>query len=230
MKVDNEALTLIQTVVKTAQLVDIHDIVIEPGRVRGIDKNRTVVLFQEDSIPELSIGSIGLNRTDTLISRMEIAQSQQNFNVQAVIDDAKGFARSLTLKAKGVKIEYRCGNPTHIKAPRIINDTMIDDVSIPLNAELVDMLQKGVAAMDKATHVTIFSNADGVSFELQDDNNDVFDYTFADAIEEHFSHKYPVKTLLPLFKHDSESSFEIGHKGILRFMINELGIYVLPGA
>lgn len=82
--------------------------------------------------------------------------------------------------------------------------------------------------------VSIISN-DGVSFELVDVNNDVFKHTFAVDAEPltedtntKFAHRYPVKILLALFKHNPGGYFSVGAKGILSFPINNLTVFVLP--
>ena len=231
MKLDKDTLEFIQTVVKTAGMVDIDSIIIDNESVRGLSENNTVVLLEKD-VPELEIGAIGLNRTDVFEQRLEVVQGLDNFSVTAVMDDDKGFVRSLALKAKGTKVDYRCANPTAIRAPKVLNDVM--GASVQLSNDVVTMLQKGAAAMG-ADVVKIISDANGVTFSLTDTNNDTFDHTFAEKAtplsketDGHFAHKYPVKTLLALFKHDPTAIFEVGSKGTLRVKINSLGVYVLP--
>lgn len=226
MELQEEELGFIQSVVDVAQLVDIDMLVIEPERVRGIDEHKTVVIFEDDNIPSFEFGSIGMSRTDVLVSRLDIVKPLDNFRVEAEIDDERQFVRSLVMKAKGTKIDYRCVNPAHIQAPRIINDEMITD--IPLTGEAVLMLQKGTAAMGNADYVKIISDKRGITFELEDITADVFDYTFHEAADHHFSHKYPVKTLLALFKRKPGGEFTIGQKGMLRFVVDGISVYVLP--
>lgn len=226
MKLDNNIIKFIEDVVQTAKLVDIDNIVIEPERVRGMDENRSVVLFHEDEDLNLGIGSIGLTRIDTLLSRLEMVKTQDEFEVVATIDKEREFVRSMTIKAKGTKVEYRCADPTHINAPRQINDTMM--ATVQLTPEAVLLLHKAVTAMGNAEFVTIKCNGDEVTFELEDINGDVFDHTFAKGVDHNFSYKYPVKTLLALFKQNSNGVFEVGQKGIVRVTHNNLGVLVLP--
>ena len=136
------------------------------------------------------------------------------------------------MKAKGIKIDYRCANPVTIQAPKQVNDTL--KYSVPLNAEAVMMLQKGQSAMSAET-VTIVSNNKGVAFEIVDINNDTFSYTFTNDVETltddddpNFAHRYPVKTLIPLFKQNFDQTFSIGQKGILSISVNGLNLFVLP--
>lgn len=232
MKLDENTIIYIQKVIKTAQLVGIDNVIIEPDHVRAIDDDKTVVLFQDENIPNLDIGSIGLNRISVFQSRLDIAKVQDNFSVDAVTDDEKGFVRSLTMKAKGTKIEYRCANPSTIQAPRQINDVL--KYKVPLTAEAVMMLQKGQAAMDAKT-VTVVSNKDGVSFEIVDINNDIFSYTFSENVETltddsdiNFANRYPIKTLIALFKQNPDGYFQIGQKGIMNVTVQGLNLFVLP--
>jgi len=232
MKISTDEIAYIQKVVRAAQMVDIDNIIIEPNLVRAIDDDKTVVLFQDENVPDMSFGSIGLNRISVFTSRLDIAKTQEDFTIEAETPDGSEYARSLTMKAKGVKIDYRCANPSTIQAPRQINDTL--KYRVPLNAEAVVMLQKGQSAMN-AGIVTIISNKKGVSFELVDINSDIFSYTFTNKVENltddsdtNFAHRYPIKTLLPLFKQNSEGTFTIGQKGILSISVQGLNLFVLP--
>jgi len=230
MKLDKNTVSYIQTVVETAKLVGIDSIIIEPNLVRAIDDNNTVAINQTKDVPEMPFGSIGMNRLDIFTARYDIAKVQDGFTIEAEVDDGSQFARSITMKGKGMKIDYRCANPTAIKAPKQINDTM--KYRITVTPEAVSNLQKAQSAM-KAETVSIISDG-GVSFELSDLNNDVFKYAFADKAEVisdgngKFAHRYPVKTLLPLFKQNATGHFEIGAKGVAVFLLNGLKVFVLP--
>ena len=232
MKLTEELISYIENVVKTAKSVNIESVIIEPNMVRAIDEARTVVLFQNENVPEMPFGSIGLNRIDVFLSRLIIAKSQDDFTIDVVVDDDDDFARSLIMKGTKTKVDYRCANPSIIQAPRQINDNLV--YKIELNSDAVSLLQAGQGAMG-SEHVTISFGDDGVSFELKDINNDVLKHTFADNaeilsedVEESFSHRYPIKTLLALFKQNPDGYFEIGEKGILNIEVNDLNIFVLP--
>lgn len=230
MKLDKNTVNYIQTVVETAKLVGIDSVIIEPNLVRALDDNNTVVINQNKDVPDMPFGSIGMNRLDVFTARYDIAKTGEGFTIEAEVDDGSQFARAIIMKAKGMKIDYRCANPTAIKAPKQVNDVL--KYRIALNPEAVSYLQKAHSAM-KAETVTIVADG-GVSFELSDLNNDVFKYQFADKVEVltdgtgKFVHRYPVKTLLPLFKQNAAGHFEIGAKGIAVFQLNGLKVFVLP--
>jgi len=234
MKLTSDLIEFIETVVKTGQSVNIENVIIdaENGAVRGIDEDRSVVLFQDADVPEFPVSSIGLNRIGIFLNRLEIVKGREGFDVDAEIvniDDVE-YVKALHMKSADTKIGYRCANPESIKAPKQINDTII--YRVQLNAEAVSVLQKGYGAMGTETVAVI--GGDGVAFELEDINEDIMRHVFAvESIQlgegtGSFTHKYPIKTLLALFKQNPDGVFEIGEKGILRIAVNGLNIYVLP--
>jgi len=232
MKLSQDLVEYIENVVKTGQSVNIDNVIIEPGAVRAIDEDRTVVMYQNEDVPAMPFGSIGLNRVGILLSRLDLTKDREGYRVDAGTTD-DGWARSLTMESADTKVGYLCANPDTIQAPKSINDTII--YQIQLNAEAVNLLQKGFAAMGAET-VGVVSDERGLSFELTESvTSDVFVHTFSDhaiLLEDDaaasFTHKYPVKTLLALFKQNPDGVFEIGAKGILRINVNDLTIYVLP--
>lgn len=244
MKVDTQSLAYIQNVVKTAQLVKISNIIIEPEKIRAIDDEKSVVLFQDTDVPDMPFGSIGLNRIDVFMTRFEIAKSMDNFELEAVMPDvdpdkpdANKFARALLMQGKGTKIDYRCANPATIQAPKVINDAV--KFKVQMNPEAVLLMSKGQGAMT-ADEVSLISDKDGVHFEMTDINGDAFTYKFADKVsladpkangkDTNFIHKYPLKVILPLFKTSSDTPFFVTARGMLKIVVNGLDMYVLPRA
>ncbi len=235
MELTTDLIGFIENVVKTGQSVNIEHVLIDAkaGTIRGIDEGRTVVMFHDSGVPEIPGGSVGLTRNSTFLSRLGIVSGREGFKVDVVsvtLDDEK-FVKALQMKSADTKIDFRCSNPDTVKAPKQINDTLI--YRIQLNAEAVSVLQQGYAAMGSET-VSIIGGED-VVFELEDINEDKFTHTFAsevtalgDTIGGAFSHKYPVKTLLSLFKQNPDGDFAIGEKGILCITVNGLDLYVLP--
>lgn len=232
MKLDAITIDYIQNIIKTAKLVDIDSVIIEPNMVRAISANNAVVILQIKDVPDMPFGSIGMNRLDVFNQRYEILRTQDKFTIEAEIDVDAKCARSIIMKAKGTKIDYRCAKPQAIKAPRQINDTLKHRVKT--TAESTVLMQKAIAAMQSPEHVTLVSN-DGVSFEFSDINNDIFKHTFMEKVQTltsdatgKFAHRYFVKTLFPLLKQNPDGYFDVGAKGILAFYVNHLTVYVLP--
>jgi len=98
MKLSPQDLAYILNVVQTAALVKIDKIIIEPGKIRGADEDRSIVMFQTDNVPAFEFGSIGLNRIDVLQSRYDIAKSCDNVEVEVI--PAGDFALALVFKGK----------------------------------------------------------------------------------------------------------------------------------
>ncbi len=231
MKLDKDTLKYINKVVGAAQLVGIDDIIIEPGMVRAMHEAGNIIMLQKTGVPDLPIGSIGLNRISTYQTRYDAAKSQDGFTVEAVADNSGDYVRSLTMKGKGVKIDYRCANPTTIKAPRQFKE--VDHHEIELSGETVLMFQKALAAM--GSEITTLICNDGVSFEFQDENADAFKIDFADdttiledGADAKFAHKYPAKVLQALFKHNPTGTFIVGKAGTLSVMVNDIRVTVFP--
>jgi hypothetical protein len=245
MKVDALSIAYIQNVVATAQLVKIDDIIIEPDLVRGIDEDRSVVIIQTTDVPAMPFTSIGLNRIGVFMNRFKIAKDMADFEIEAIMPNldskqknsnvSSTFARALVLKGKGIKIDYRCANPDTIQAPKSLNDK--PKHKVPMTAEAVLLMSKAQSAMG-SDEITLTSQEDGVSFEMADMNSDVFSYKFgeevtvvdkdADRKDTNFTHKYPIKILLPLLKVSSDEPFLITSRGILKIVVNGLDFYILP--
>lgn len=225
MKINLDTLTYIRNVVETGQMIGIDDVIIETGKVRAINDEKSVVLFQEENVPDMGF-NVGLNRINVFLSRLEVARTQENFAVNVITDDNDEFARSFTMTGKGFKVDYRCANPKTIKAPKAIVDEMLHEIQ--LTPQAVYMLQKGQSAMG-SDMVSLICNEEGITFEFVDANDDKFSHQFtSEGSSDVFTYKYPIKILLPLFKHDAESSFKIGKKGMLNIVVNNLNIFVLP--
>lgn len=235
MRLDQDLADYIINVVKTADTVNVDHIIIEPGMVRSMNESRTFGLFSDENVPELPFKSIGITRIHDLMTRFTIAtKDKDNFTMD--VDDNGEHATKFLLKAKGLKIDYRCGDPRLLVAPKTLQD--VDCYRVKLTEEAVGFYQKGVQAMGSDT--VAFVSRDGVSFEFTDDSNDIYEYKLEDNVElipndegkvpasSKFAHRYPAKTLLALFKENPTASFTIGFKGMLKFPLNDLTVFIMP--
>lgn len=235
MKVDQASLAYMQKVVQTADLFKISSVIIEPNRVRAIDDTRAVFILEEQNIPDLPFGSIGMNRLDLFASRYEIVKTIDNFVMEAVVEgDDNMFARALTMKAKGIKVDYRCANPATIQAPKAMNDVV--KYKVEFTPAALSYIQKGQSAM-AADEITFVGTKDGVSFEIADINTDKLAYQFADTVtnvvegdvsDAIFTHKYPIKLIATLFKANTSGHFFLTNRGMLKAVINGLSVVILP--
>jgi len=234
MKLNEETVEYVFNVIKTANIVAVDSVIIEPNMVRAMNDARTVGLFTNENVPDVPYGSFGLTRIHDLLNRLLIARDMDNFSIDVNGDDE--HAKQLVIKAKGLNIDYRCGDPRKLTAPKLLHD--VDCFKVKLTEEAVKVYQKGISAMN-TEEVSIVSN-NGVSFEFADVSHDIYKYTFADNVglipnedgevpsSSKFAHRYSAKTMLALFKNNPEAEFTVGQKGMLKFPLNDLTVFVLP--
>lgn len=232
IKKNDNWIDVIVNVVKTAQSVGIDNIIIEPECIRAIDDAKTVVLFQNKEVPQLSIGLIGMNRVGTFMQRYSIISEQENPTFKVEIDESKGYVRSIVMSSKDTKVEYRCANPDTIQAPKKINDNSMFRILIPRTSGI--MMKQAQTAMNSEI-VEITSNNNEAFYKIIDINNDDFKHTLPEkavTIDEEtpaeFSYKYPLKNILAVIDTKVDTMFEIGEKGIITTSVNGLNILILP--
>lgn len=232
MKLTDDEIKYIENAARTAMMFKVDNIIIDEEGCRGIDDGRTVWMRQgANTLPALTFDSICIQRVPLFLSRLDIARTQEQFEVDASLHD-DGWIQCLTFKGKGTKIEYRGSNPIKTKIPKNLNDDRA--MQVKLNGEVILLMQKGQAAMG-AELVNIISN-DEVTFEFMDVNRDVFSYTFPDKAESltdedvtKFAHKYPIKLILSMFKQDPDGYFSVGGRiGTLSVKINGIDVYIIP--
>lgn len=248
MKLTTEELDFIQSVITTANLLDITSIIIEPGKVRAMDEDQTTFLFQDKGIPAMQFGSIGLNRLAAFSTRLDLTRVQDGFSTTVITtgeDATVGFdkydpqavgstppmwVRSVTMSGKGVTVDYRCASPQTIKAPK--NRAGINVFSIGIMPDVITMLQKGKSAM-KSTEVKIVGNKKGAKLEISDINGDTLSYHFNDVIISHsgeepnFTYTYLIDSLVPVFKTNPTGMFSLTARGSLSFTVNGLDVYFM---
>ena len=235
-KLAKPVLDYIEKIVGVAKLAGIDTIILEEGRVRGVDDDKTVFILQKENVPDLPFGAIGMTRINVWSSRYDIAKASASYSVEATIDDedkdSPSFVRSLTLKGKGVKIDYRCANPKTLKSPREIPDPITHRIKMTNDA--VNMMTKGQSAM-AAEEVSFFGSKTGVCLEMKDNNSDALNYEFSDTVgleNGHtvvdFHHRYPLKTITALFKQNPDGHFLITTKGMMFITVNDITVVVFP--
>lgn len=238
MKLKKDQIEFFKRVIDAANLVGIESVLIEKGRVKGMEqgKNESVVFILENNVPELPFDGIGLTRIDILANRLAIAESMDGFTIDAVIDDSAGssLVKSLLMTAKGFKVEYRCANPKAVKkAPSQMAEEFKYQISFDEDA--VAMLTKGRSAMG-ADLVTVVGNNNEATFEFVDVNNDVFSYTFSKQIKNlidddiSFVFRFPVDLLLAMLKKTETGYFQISQTGLLGCTVFGINTVIMPKA
>jgi len=227
MKLEKEAIQHIQKAVKTAKLLGIEDICIEDGLIRAMHADRTVLIVDNNTVP-LPFEMLGIARIAQFLDRLNIVCDADGFSID--FTDSGDFVKSVVMKCKGTRIDFKCSNPSNIVAPRKLADEMLYGISI--SDESIDMLKKSTAAM-KADDVTIVSRGGEVSFEMNDVNNDVFKHeleqevTIISGESNDFAFRYPAKLLISLLR-SNVNYLEIAKKGSLKINLNGLDTFVIP--
>lgn len=231
MKLSSDIISKISTITSTAQLVGINSVVIDNELIRGVDDQKQVLVFHSEDL-NLPFGTIALNQLPVFASRLEIAQSAENFEVDAEVDG--DFAKSLVMKGKKIKVDFRCANPAVIKVPKQIQDTM--RWSVDVAAADVATLAKAASAMGSDV-ITIAADGETAKFEMTDLNRDTFTLDISGSVtlekgvkgELKFSNKYPAKILLILLKKTGGNCvFKIGQGGMLNIVVNGINLFILP--
>jgi len=233
MKLEQDIIECIKNALEAANVAKISNIIFEKGVIRGIDDAKLVIIYQTQGIPNMPFGAMGINRMDPFISRFNLVYGQPNFSIDATVSERDDTVSQLTFKCTGTKIDYRCANPRAVVAPKSMNDVM--KYSARITSEAVQFLVKGEAAM-KMEFVTFIGNEDGVKFEIVDKTNgDILVHTFDSPAtnidgepDNMFAVRYPMKTVLSLFKKISDGTFYVGKKGMLKVVIHNMDVYVLP--
>lgn len=233
MIIDPSLVKYIQKVISTGYELDIVDLLIEPGLVRGANDDRTAFILITQDVPSFPFGTMAINRLDLFQSRLSLANNSDTFQVEAETRDE--FVRSLILKGKGLKVEYRCANPKIFeqkKIPKNIKEK-IPVCQIKVSSDLVTMIQKGISAMG-ADYFRFVGTSDGkVQLEIIDVNSDKLTYEIPNdqvLYSTEFTLDFFSKLTLSAFKKSSSGAFEIYANKLLTTKINDLDAYIIAKA
>lgn len=242
MKLTTDSIAALDQLVQTAMIAGLKKLVIEPGKVRGIDEKQSVVIISTTNVPDLNGKQVGINRIDQLSARINLVKSQGDLSIEATESQSNTADISLLdLSVGKTKAQFRCASVEAVKGvPKNITDTLVWDIKV--SAKTLPTITQGVSAMG-SEQVTIASR-DGktVSFECVDTNKDVFTtdaeeapiWTGTGTAGTSFCQKYPAKTLLALIKEalktEPQVTLRLGEGGILNLEVNKFNFYVIPVA
>lgn len=241
MKLTSDTIAQLDLLVQTAMIAGLKKLVVEPGKVRGIDEKQSVVIISTTNVPDLSGKQIGINRIDQLSARISLIKARGDLLIDASEAQNGVDISLLDLSAGKTKAQFRCASVEAVKGvPKNITDTLVWEIRV--NSKALPAISQGVSAMG-SEHITLASR-DGttVSFECQDTNKDIFTTDVDDApkwigtgaASSSFCQKYPAKTLLALIKeaakHEDPVVLRLGEGGILNLVVNQFNFYVIPVA
>lgn len=238
MKLSTDSIKKLDLLIQTSLTAGIKKLVIESGKIRGIDEKQSVVIVSTDNVPDFNGKQIGINRLESLAARLNLVKGQGDFEIDASesTHNTSDIAL-LDLSAGKTKAQFRCASVEAIKGvPKNIADVPVWEMQI--DSKVIPIITQAIAAMG-AEAVTIASK-DGktVSIELVDGNKDIFTTNFAEtltyigpnAADTSFCQKYPAKTFVSLLKEAMKGAdpltVQLG-SGIF-FKVNGFNFYLLP--
>lgn len=225
MILDEETITIIKDALTVSKQFELSVMKIDDNGIRGTDKDGKVALLSK---LDLTIGgTIGINRIEFLLNRLTILD---NPTVEVKFD-ANDISESISLYNKKAVIEYRTANANRLKVPSVPKDGDLYQISI--TDDLKNTLTKGKSAM-KSDIITLICNDNRLSYKIADETNDTLLYAAENVVNmsddeypANFVNVYSIKALLYAFNNCDEV-VGIDKKGILRFTIKNLNIYLLP--
>jgi hypothetical protein len=245
MKLSQESVRNLKTLLQTVSLVKIDRLIIESGKIRGVDDDQTVVIVSDQNVPDFNGATVGLNRLSILANRIGLFDANEDFSVEAVEapsrDNEGGTDISaFKLAAKGSKFEYRTARAGAIKAPKMLNDTFVWAVTVPVDAIKIAISAANTMGSDQ---IALVSKSSGeVLFEIVDGSTqDSFTTKIADEAVwlpededqpvQSFVNYYAVKALMPLLKAASAQGdvvLLVGEEGMLQITVNNYTLTLLP--
>jgi hypothetical protein len=245
MKLSQESIKNLKTLLQTMAIVKIDRIIIEDNTIRGVDDDQTVVVISDVDVPDFGGAKLGLNRLSVLANRINLFDTNEDFTVEA-IESPSRFGdgvdiSSFKLASKRSKFEYRASRAETIKAPKKINDSMVWAITVPheevkivisasntMGSEQVALVSKGSGEVlfeivDSATHDTFTTKiADSADWLPEDE----------DKPSQSFVYYYAVKALIPLLKASSANQnnpvMVVGEEGMLQITVNNHTFTLLP--
>ena len=214
MIISPEIEKFIYNAVKTARMGGIDHIVIDSESVRGIDESRTVLILHKE-VPPLPFKAIAITRVSLFLSRINLVKDREGFSLDIEMDSRKEYVHRITFKAKGTKIDYRCGNPfaelpPDKRIPRQLTEVLIYKMSI--DKESINLLNQSKTAMSADKVVITNKDGNGVSFAMSDIGGDILTHSFTPEFEiinsvekTTFSHTYSIKLLIELLNENIDS-------------------------
>lgn len=157
--IDKKVLNILEDAVEVANLIGVESMVIDEHSVRGRHTEAgAIFLMPFPADTKWNFGSIGVTRVQELGKRLAVIRGRSDAYTAETTLKTRGdvtYAHTITFKHNKSKVEYRCGDPTLIKAPRGIADEHM--FSIVIGRSDIGFIKAAANAM-KAPHL-VFSNA-----------------------------------------------------------------------
>ena len=240
MKLATDSIAKLDVLLQTALTAGIKKLIVEDGKIRGIDEKQTVVIITSDNVPDFEGKQVAINRLESLAARLNLVKSQGLVEIEATEASNGTDISILDLSAGKTKAQFRCASVEAVKGvPKNVADTLVWEIKI--DSKVLPTISQAVNAMGAESVTVACKDGKTVSIELVDTNKDVFTMDLTDPAEwigtgsaqSSFCQKYPAKTFVTLVKEalkvsDPLSMF-MGEGGIFSFKVNGLTFFMLPG-
>lgn len=239
MKLNEDSINKLDLLVHTALTSGVKKLIIESGKIRGIDEKQSVVIITTDNVPDLGGKQVGITRLDSLAARLSLVKSQGNVEIETTEASNGNDISLLDLKCGKTKAQFRCASVEAVKGvPKNMADTLVWEIKI--NGKSLPVINQAINAM--GAEVVTIASKDGktVCLELVDENKDLFTTDISNEVnwvgsgtpQSSFCQKYPAKTLVSLLKEALKTSdpltLMLGEGGIFSLKVNGFDFFVLP--
>ena len=239
MRLTNDSISKLDLLIQTALTAGIKKLIIEGGKIRGIDEKQSVCVITSDNVPDFDGKQIGINRLEQLAARLNLVKTQGAITIEATEASNKTDISLLDLSAGKTKAQFRCASVEAVKGvPKNIADTLVWEIKI--DSKILPTISQGVTAMGAETVTIACKDGKTVSIELIDQNKDVFTTDLSESpvwvgtgnAQTSFCQKYPAKNFVSLIKEALKTSdpltLKLGEGGIFSFKVNGFDFYMLP--
>lgn len=237
-KLSKSTIKLLNNVLATASMLGVERAVIDSHSIRGsTEDNETFMLLKFDSDVELEFGAMGIGRIGALKKRLNVLKDSPDILVEYKSrDSGDKFVFRLQMKKGRTTVDFKCTDPTQIKAPKNYHDAPAFSFSV--TAEDIKLMLSSKSAIGAEN--VMFRSTDGetVEFLMSGDEGDAFTHILESPLDkktdtEEFCVTYKNKILFPVLKEVSDAAKEadveiiINERGSLVIDVNGIPVYVL---
>lgn len=232
-------LTLLNDAIDTATVLGIDRMVIDSHSLRGeSQENGTMMLLPFPADTELEFGAMGISRISVLKSRLRVLANEGTITPEfKTRDSGDKFVFRLSLKKGRTSIDFKCADPSQIRAPKNITDP--DYFAFTITAEDIKLMLSARSAMQSDLVNILSKDGTTVEFSVSASEGDALTHAFESALDTKtdtttFATLYKTKFLFPVLKEVSDAADEapveviITRRGIMKIEVNGITAYVFP--
>lgn len=229
---------VIRNAIDIATTLGIETMVIDSFSLRGQNIDNGVIMIKSMKDHKLEFDSMGLGRLNALKNRLNLF-GKPSIKYDVVDEDAsQSVVAKLKIAEGRSSVTYKCQAPNLIKAAKAIND--VDYCKLVFKDEDVKTLLKGVGVIENIS-VNITIDDETVKITVSEKEGDSFTHELlvsatylsdkTDIISKSFKSQVLKIILSNYIKKDESAEVltaTITQRGIMRFEILDLNIYLFP--